>query len=155
MTMKGIKELLSEQPFFKDLLPEHIDYIASCAQNMHFEPGAIVGKEGDPASHFYIVRKGRMAIQIQHPLKGPINILTVQEGDYAGFSWIVPPYKLRFDIKALNHTSVLAIDGNCLRGKCEANYELGYLLMQQVARIMVTRLQEIRMQLLDVYKVPS
>ena len=45
----------------------------------------------------------------------------------------------------------IAFDGACLRGKCEADHELGYELMQRFAPVLVERLQATRLQLLDVY----
>lgn len=45
----------------------------------------------------------------------------------------------------------MAFDGACLRGKCDADHELGYELMQRFASVMLERLQATRLQLLDVY----
>ena len=45
----------------------------------------------------------------------------------------------------------IAFDGACLRGKCDADHELGYELMQRFAGVMLDRLQATRLQLLDVY----
>ena len=46
---------------------------------------------------------------------------------------------------------MIAFDGACLRGKCEADHELGYQLMSRFAADMIERLQATRLQLLDVY----
>ena len=48
---------------------------------------------------------------------------------------------------------IRAIDFNglCLRGKCDADHDLGYDLMQRFAQTMMARLQATRLQLLDVY----
>ena len=48
-------------------------------------------------------------------------------------------------------TSAVALDGACLRGKCEADTALGYRLMARFARLTQQRLQETRLQLLDLY----
>jgi hypothetical protein len=45
----------------------------------------------------------------------------------------------------------IAIDGTCLRKKCDENYELGYDVLKRVADIMAQRLGATRMQLLDLY----
>jgi CRP/FNR family transcriptional regulator, cyclic AMP receptor protein len=46
---------------------------------------------------------------------------------------------------------VVTFDGACLRGKCEEDHELGYQLMSRFAANVINRLQETRLQLLDVY----
>ena len=49
--------------------------------------------------------------------------------------------------------SAIAFDGACLRGKCEADHDLGYELMQRIAQVIIERLQATRLRLLDVYGV--
>ena len=48
-------------------------------------------------------------------------------------------------------THAMAIDGACLRGKCEADPALGYDLLKLVATVFVERLQDTRLRLLDLY----
>ena len=50
-------------------------------------------------------------------------------------------------------TSAIALDGACLRGKCEDDPALGYRLMQRVVQVMSARLQAARVRLLDLYGV--
>ncbi len=47
--------------------------------------------------------------------------------------------------------SAIAFDGACLRGKCEADHDLGYELMRRFAQVIIERLQATRLRLLDVY----
>jgi hypothetical protein len=48
-------------------------------------------------------------------------------------------------------TRAIALDGECLRNKCEANPRLGYELLKRVAQVFAERLLSTRLQLLDVY----
>jgi len=52
-------------------------------------------------------------------------------------------------------TRALAMNGKCIRGKCDADPRLGYELMKRFSRTMVERLKATRMQLLDVYRNPD
>jgi len=45
----------------------------------------------------------------------------------------------------------IALDGKCLRSKCEQNHDLGYELLKRFAQIMNRRLDATRIQLLDLY----
>ncbi|MEM7551594.1 MAG: cyclic nucleotide-binding domain-containing protein [Bacteroidota bacterium] len=149
--MKSIKDLLNELSFFEDLSDDMLEFIAGCGQNMHFSANEYVGKENDSADYLFVIRSGKIAVQLQHPVKGQLTIRTLHEGEIAGFSWIIPPYRLQFDLKALEHTSVVALNGTCVRKKCEEDHTLGYLLMKHSASVMNKRLTDTRIQLLDVY----
>jgi CRP/FNR family cyclic AMP-dependent transcriptional regulator len=149
--MREIKDFLQELRFFDGLDIDKIEYVAGCGQNMHFRTGEYIGKEGEPADYLYIIKKGKVAVQMNHPVKGELTIRTLQEDDIGGFSWIIPPYTMQFDLKVLEPTSVIALGGNCLRKKCEEDHELGYFMMKQSATVMNRRLMNTRIQLLDVY----
>jgi len=68
-----------------------------------------------------------------------------------GWSWLIEPYKWHFDARAVELTRVIALNGECLRKKCEQDHDLGYALMKRVAQLMEQRLTATRMQLLDMY----
>ena len=52
-------------------------------------------------------------------------------------------------------TRAIALDGKCLRVKCESDHDLGYELLKRFAHIMEQRLEATRLQLLDIYGNPS
>ena len=74
-----------------------------------------------------------------------------REGDTLDWSWLVPPYKWRFDVTATVQTGFIALDGKCLRSKCEKNHRLGFKMMQIFTEIMAERLDATRLQLLNIY----
>lgn len=149
--MKSIRDLLAEHPFFAGLEPADIDLLAGCGTNVHFRAGQRIMVEGDPADVFYVLRSGRVSIEIGVPGRAPLVIDTVVAGEILGVSWLFAPHRWSFDATALDETSAVAVDGACLRGKCDADPRLGYLLMSRFARLLRDRLQATRLQLLDVY----
>jgi CRP/FNR family cyclic AMP-dependent transcriptional regulator len=149
--METMKELLGSHPFFSGLSPSAVELIAGCASNAHFADGDCIFDEGKPANIFYVIRHGRVALEVHSPTKGPLIIDTMDEGEVLGWSWLVPPYRYFADARAVTPVSVTAIDGACLRGKCEADAELGYQLLKRVTAVMYRRLQGARMRLLDLY----
>jgi CRP/FNR family transcriptional regulator, cyclic AMP receptor protein len=64
---------------------------------------------------------------------------------------LVPPYQWRFDTRAVESTLAYALDGKCLRGKCEDDPRLGCELLKRVAAVVAERLHATRLQMLDVY----
>ena len=149
--MKKILDLLLEHKFFIEMDREIVEMIAGCGVNVHFKPGEYAAKAGESADRFYVIKKGKMSIDLHHPSQGTLTIQTLANNEIVGSRWIIPPYQYRFDVRCLEHTSVVAIDGKCIRGKCEKDPKLGYALMKEFTKLMSKRLENTRMQLLDVY----
>lgn len=151
--MPTLEPILAQHPFFADLDATYRQLIVECATNVRFRAGAFLFHEGEAANQFYLIRHGRVALQIFIPGQGPMTLATIQAGEVLGWSWLFPPYRWHFDAQAVELVRALAFDGACLRAKCEADHDLGYDLMQRFARIMMQRLQETRLQLLDLYSI--
>jgi CRP/FNR family cyclic AMP-dependent transcriptional regulator len=49
-------------------------------------------------------------------------------------------------------TRAIALDGKCLRAKCEADHDLGYELLKRFAYMVEQRLDATRLQLLNIYE---
>ncbi len=147
--MKELEAILKEHPFFRSLDRKLIEFIAGCGRNVAFKEGDVILKEGGDADKFYIIRHGRVAIYIAKP--SSITIQTIREGDILGWSWLVPPHKYRFSARAVEDTRAVALDGKCLRAKCEENHELGYNLLKRLVNVLTARLEATRIQLLDIY----
>jgi CRP/FNR family cyclic AMP-dependent transcriptional regulator len=143
--------ILSQHPFFKDLDSKKLQFIAGCASNVRFEEGKFLFRDGEDANNFYVIRAGKVAIEIFSPKRGAITIQTLREGDVLGWSWLFPPYRWHFDAKALELTRAISLDGKCLRNKCEEDHHLGYELMKRFSDVIIQRLQATRIQVLDLY----
>jgi CRP/FNR family transcriptional regulator, cyclic AMP receptor protein len=146
--------LLKEHAFFDDLKPEYIDFLVDCASNVRFEANQLIFRQGENADRFYLIRSGKIAIEISAPGQPSITIKTLSEHDVLGWSWLFPPYQWQFDARAVVLTRAIALDGRCLRGKCETDPSLGYELMKRFSWVMLETLQATRLQLLDLYSAP-
>lgn len=151
--MENLERILEEHPFFRGLNSKYIQLIVGCASNVRFDVGEFLFREGEEANQFYIVRPGKVALEIFVPERGPITIETVGEGQILGWSWLIPPHYWHFNARAVELTRAIALDGKCLRNKCEEDHDLGYELLKRFAHIVEMRLQATRFQLLDVYGV--
>ena len=117
--MRTIEQYLPEHPFFSGLDASALALVAGCATNVTFAAGEFLFREGQPANQFFVVRRGRVAVEVHGPATGTMVIDTADAGDVVGWSWLVPPYKWLFDARAVEATGAVAFDGQCLRGKCE------------------------------------
>ena len=151
MHTETMEELLGSHPFFAGLSAGAIRLVAGCASNVHFAQGEYIFSQGEAASRFYVLRHGRVALEIHSPQRGPLVIDTMDEGEVLGWSWLVPPYQYFGDARAVTPVSATVLDGACLRGKCEADADLGYQLLKRVTTVMYKRLQSARVRVLDLY----
>jgi CRP-like cAMP-binding protein len=153
--MQTLEPILAEHPFLKGLDAQYLKLLVGCASNVRFNAGQFIFREGEEANEFYMIRQGKVALEILGAERGPITVQTVGEGDVLGWSWLIPPYRWRFNARALELTRAIALDGKCLRTKSEEDRNLGYELLKRFSSIIVERLEATRLQLLDVYRVHS
>ena len=151
--METLERIVAEHPFFAGLEEQYLHLLVGCASNVRFEGGNSIFREGEEASQFYLIRQGKIALEISAPPRGRLTVETLGEGDILGWSWLIPPYYWSFSARAVELTRAIALDGKCLRAKCEENHDLGYELLKRFARILERHLEATRLQLLDVYAV--
>jgi CRP/FNR family cyclic AMP-dependent transcriptional regulator len=87
--------------------------------------------------------------------KGGLRIQTAGPGEVLGWSWLISPYRWHFSGVAVADTRAVALDGECLRRKCEADPVLGYELLKRLSQVMERRLEGTRLQLLDMFASTS
>jgi CRP-like cAMP-binding protein len=149
--MEGLERIIREHQFFRDLDPRFVALVVGCARNVRFEAGEYLFREGGEADQFYLIRHGRVALEMASPNDGAVTIQTLNEGELVGLSWFVPPYRWAYDARALALTRAVSLDAVCLRRKLEEDHDLGYEVMQRLVPVLIDRLQGTRLQMLDVY----
>jgi CRP-like cAMP-binding protein len=149
--METLERIIAEQPFFAGLEQSSLNLLTGCASNVRFDAGVYIFKEGDEANEFYLIRGGKVALELFAPQQKPIIVETLGVGEILGWSWLLPPFQWKFFARAMEDTRALALDGKCLRTKCEENHDLGYEMLKRFAHIIERRLEATRFQLLDVY----
>jgi CRP/FNR family cyclic AMP-dependent transcriptional regulator len=153
--VRTIAQYLPQHPFFEGLDDSVAALVAGCARNVHFRPTEYLFHEGDPADTFFVVRHGRVSLEVRPPAGPSVVVDAVQDDDVVGWSWLVPPYRWMFDARATEQTSAIAFDGACLRDKATADPSVGYALLQRVVTVMADRVQSARVRLLDLYGTPT
>ena len=153
--MRTLEDLMAESPMFAGLDPRLIALVAGCGRTARAAEGRYLFRQGDDAERFFLIRQGIVALEIDVPGGDPVVVETLHAGEVAGWSWLFAPYRWQFDGRAATDCALIAFDGVCLRGKGEADHELGFQLMRRFAGAVVDRLQHTRLQLLDVYARPA
>jgi CRP-like cAMP-binding protein len=113
--------------------------------------GALVVREGAPVDSLGVVVDGRLAIRLNVPGRGVMTVLTVEPGDFIGWSALVPPYRATSTIVALEPTSVVTFEGPALRAALDADPALAAVVYRRVLDAVARRLAATRTQLLDLF----
>ena len=153
--IEGLDRYIREHPFFAGLADEYVQLVVGCASNVVFKAGSYLYRHGDPADTFYLLRHGRVALEMSAPARAPVTFQTVVEGEIVGVSWLLPPYRWSYDARAVDLVRAIAMDAKCLRDKCDSDHDLGYDMMMRFVPVLVSRLQATRMQIMDVYGTPA
>jgi CRP/FNR family cyclic AMP-dependent transcriptional regulator len=157
--MNEIEEIITELrkiPSLQDLSDEHIRKIASMSKVRNVKAGEVIFKERDTHESVYIVLKGRVALEMFVPHRGKVRISTLEPAEIFGWSSVTPQVHLRTaGAAAALDGAVLRIDAAKLSEACDADHDLGYLVMRVLADVVAARLLATRLQLLDMFAKPE
>lgn len=151
MASSRLETYMAKHPIFKGISPEHMAVVAEHAQEVTFNPGVLILQQDANADRFYLIIEGQVALEIPALYGSPINIQSVGPGEVVGWSWLFPPYKLHFDARAEEPTTLIQVDGERLRVRCQEDPRLGYELACHFATLMMQRLDAARRKVMDMY----
>ncbi len=140
-------------PFLKGISPKFRDLLFQKASVKEFSEGDFIFKDGEKADKFYLVLKGKVNIlaeeqDVRFDTESTTGILqTLQKGDVVGWSWVIPPYRWRFDARAAADTQLLVFDGERVRKLMAKNNSFGCEIYRRLAPVMNQRLVASRLKL--------
>ena len=147
--LEGLSALIAKQPFFKGLSRRHHQLLADSALEMRFEAGQTIFEESSPANRFYLILDGKVILESEMADRSRISMQTLGPGDDLGWSWLFPPYSMRFSARALEPTRTIFFYGTRLREQCEADHEFGYQLMKRIAEAATQCLRDSQQRLME------
>lgn len=155
MDGQELGKILGELSFASQLPDEALTRIGEIASLECFSAGSVLFREGAGNPNLYLIRHGRVALDMTVPGRGPVRILTLGPGDMAAWSAVVGSGEMTTSATALENTEVVVCPGKKLLELSEANHEFGYRLMHRVAVALAHRLTATRLQLLDLFSNPE
>lgn len=154
MTANGseaIADLALSHPFFDGIDPALVHSMTLKAEERHYEVGEMIVREGKPAEEFFLVFEGKIALEVGTTDHPGITVETIGRGEILGWSWLVSPYRWRFDARALKPTKVVAINASAARYALAALPAFGYQFLMKLLPVLAERLENTRVQLLDIH----
>jgi len=104
-------ELIDALPAFDDLPVEILNDLAGRVALRSIRPGAPVFRQGDRPSAFYLVRRGRVAVEEEHPDTGDVQVLnTLERGDSFGEMGLLESAPRGATVRAIDEVELFEID---------------------------------------------
>jgi CRP/FNR family cyclic AMP-dependent transcriptional regulator len=153
--LETLEEMIVNHPFWAGLNLHHFDLLKKCATFQRFDVGQSIFQEGGNADHFYLIQKGRVTLDAFVPGRGAVTVQTVGGGDALGWSWLFPPHQWHFSAHSSDPTEAIVFGAKLLRDEAEQNHDFGYELTKRVSKMLLQRLQETRLLLVDFYGFPG
>lgn len=151
--MNTLSALIAEQPFFKDLHPQHLPVLEACAELKRFGAHQKIFENGYPAEYFYLIVSGEVSLETHFAANvGARGIQSLEAGAPLGWSWLFPPHDWQFTASAQREVEVIVFDGRKLREAMDRDPVLGYDIAMRVGNMLGERLQSTRAGMLNPYK---
>jgi CRP/FNR family transcriptional regulator, cyclic AMP receptor protein len=153
--MSVVSSELACHRFAAGLTASHLDRLAAIANSIEVAAGARLFDEGGQATSLWLIRTGRIALDLHVPGRDRLIVETLGPGDELGLSWLLPPARWQFGAVAQVAASAFELRSAEFTCLCESDHELGYQLTRRLLGTAIGRLQAARIRLLDLYAAPS
>ena len=139
--------------FLAKFSPRVQEKLMALAEPFQFKAGQDIIGEGDFSVYLYIVKSGRVAVEMDVPPKGRCMIRTGDAGDMFSWSALVEPRLATAAVRAMEDTEAFGIKGGVLMDECRKDYELGFELYRALTEVIAGRLNATRLQFVNVFSV--
>ena len=138
--------------FFKGIDPEFLDLIANHVVEQEYASQQSVFQQDSDAEHFYIVKQGKVNVEVPSLVGAPLVLQSLTDGGVLGWSWLIAPYKWYFEARAVQPSTLLNFDGKALRDHCDRDPSFGYDILKRFATLMMYRLDAARIQAIEAFE---
>jgi len=142
--MDFIEGILRLSDLFKELNDDQLKKLAPFCREEVYKAGTMIFRAGTPSHTIYIVESGSVALEMNLQIgrgKGTATIGTVTRGGCASCSGLISPYTHTNTGRALEKTELIALDTRILKRLFEENPEVGERVMNNLAKVVASRLE--------------
>jgi CRP-like cAMP-binding protein len=132
-------EKLEKHELFELLNPKEIETLSSASGVVKLKEGEKIYSEGMPASHFFVLLKGR--VELRRPTKGGPSLLVedLLQGSIFGVSSLTGTERYLLNAECVEDSEVLKVEGRALRHILDENHVVGYAIQRRVSQVFFKR----------------
>jgi len=137
-----VVEKLQRQDLFAFLTPKEVERLSNACGVVTLKKGEKVYSEGLPASHLFILLKGR--VELRRPTKGGLSFLVddIPAGGVFGVSSLTKGERYLLNAECVEDSDVLKVESRILRGLLDENPVAGYAIERRISQIFFKRYVE-------------
>ena len=136
-------EILKSFGLFSGLSQTELAGIAKVCRERAYESGSLIFTIGGSATDVYLLKTGKVDIQIEfkiHDYEVMTTVYTVGKGEIFGWSALVPPHRLTASARCEGKADVIMINGKELMEFLEKDRRIGYVVMKNLSALISSRL---------------
>lgn len=135
----------------RSLSVEHRERLMRFAREVSVPQGTRLFEEGGHADRFWIIRTGRVDLDMHVPGRRSAVIESLGHNELVGWSWLFPPHAWQMGAEATTPVRAYEFDATAVRSMCQDDPALGHEVSQWVGEVLAHRLRSARTRLLDLY----
>jgi glutaminase len=137
-----MRELLEKFSIFDGMGQEDLEQIAEVCGVRRIDKGSTLFTIGDAAEFLFLLKVGAVDLCCQvtyQNVKTDVCIEHISKGEAFGWSALTHPFKYHLTAHVMEDSELIAIEQNEIRTICEEHSDIGYKLMNNVARLIGRR----------------
>ena len=139
---------LSNCPVFSGLNDGELQEILSCCREEVFKNEDIIQEDSTATSNLYVLLEGRVSVEFEMwppelADQDRAQLAILRSGDIFGEIAFLKGKRRSANVKAIDETRVLQIDGEKLNEIFHENPQIGYTFMRNVALILAQRIENL------------
>ena len=143
--MKGID-------FFKDFTEDELKSVQVICKEDRYKAGDIIFNEVTPARYLYILKSGKVSLDIKVASDKYISILTISNfAEPLGWSALVEPFRFSATARCVEDATIILVDAMKLLELFKNDYRMGFLVMRRIASLISARIRDTRLQLIHTF----
>ncbi len=154
------REIIKNSQLFWKLSDNQIDKITDIYEEESYEAGARIIRPGDSADKFYIVKEGKVALEIEIRIgsrtRKRVTIDVKTKGQVFGWPALYSEAKVFSNLAtAAENTKLLSFSGERARRLCDEDHDLYRKVMQELVNAVSDRFENAKQTLAHVLSVTS
>lgn len=133
------------------LSAEHRQRLMCFAREVSIPQGSRLFDEGGRPDRFWIIRSGRIELDMRVPGRRAAVIEDLGHDELVGWSWLFAPHVWHLGAEATTPVRAYEFDAMAVRSMCQDDAALGNDVARWAGEVLAHRLRSARTRLLDLY----
>ena len=135
---------------FQGLNSDQLDLLAPLVNVCNYAPETTIFKQGQHATHLYILLRGQVEIRFK-PYDGPpLTVSRMKTGDVFGWSSTLGREVYTSSAISVTESEAYCISGTALHELCELHPDAGVVILEKLASAIAERLEATHAEIMNI-----